>query len=79
MSPKGGSIVCLWIPTGDLPRKDVSTVTTLAYTMLGEDMSFGEDLTFKMDPGDRPLFVRWAKIIPELLRDGKIKVRKVTS
>ena len=74
MSPSGGHLVLLWAYSGELPRKDVKTEVTLAYTLLGEDMKFSKDLEFKTSPEDRPLYAKWAKITTELLRDGKVKV-----
>lgn len=57
----------------DLPRPEVKTMSTLAYTSLGEDNSWGP-YTFKSEPSHRQLHVRWGKKITQLLAEEKIKV-----
>lgn len=58
-----------------LPRPEVRTRATLAYTLLGEDHSWGP-ITLKAHPQDRDLHVRWSKKITDLLARGQIKVLK---
>jgi len=75
-SPRGGHLVCLLVPKGDLPRPDVKTEFMLAYTALGKDVQMGENHV-KSSPEHRALHVKWAKRIPELLKERKIKPLEV--
>jgi hypothetical protein len=62
---------------GDPARDDVKTESTLAYTALGADQSFGP-AAFKSSPEDRKNQVESAKLVTKLFADGQLKPLEVT-
>jgi len=75
----GGHLVTLLFDLRNLPRPEVRTEATLAYTVLGEDHGFGKNpnAQFKTSPEDRALYAKWCKISYELFESGKIKPLEV--
>jgi len=74
---EGGHLVCLLFKLGDPARSDVKTESTLAYTALGEDQSFGP-AAFKSSAEDRQNHVDCAKLATKLFAEGKLKPLEVT-
>lgn len=74
---EGGHLVCLLFKLGEPARSDVKTESTLAYTALGKDQSFGP-AEFKSSPEDRQNHVACAKLATKLFAEGKIKPLDVT-
>lgn len=73
----GGHLVCLLFDLDELPRKDVKTESTLAYTVLGEDQSFGPAF-FPSSKEDRDYAVKYCEFIPKLWEQGKLRPLEVT-
>lgn len=73
----GGHLICLLFDLGELPRKDVKTESTLAYTVLGEDQSFGPAF-FPSSKEDREYCVKYCQFITKLFEQEKIRPLEVT-
>ena len=58
----------------DLPRPAVHTESTLGYTALGEDHTFGNRGLFKMSDDDRGMEAKWCKLSHKQFEEQKIKV-----
>ena len=71
--PAGGHLVILLFDTSDPARTDVTTESTLAYTVLGKDAKLG-DFVAKTSPEDRALYVEWAEKSTTLFKEKKVKV-----
>lgn len=76
-SSKGGHLVCTLFDLGEPARQDVKTESTLVYTALGTDQSFGP-ASFKTSPEDRANQVECAKIVSKLFAEGTLKPLEVT-
>jgi len=74
---KGGHLVCTLFNLGEPAREDVKTESTLVYTALGTDQSFGP-ASFKTSAEDRANQVECAKIVSKLFAEGKLKPLQVT-
>lgn len=69
--------MCLLFDLKDLPRKDVKTESTLAYTANGQDNAFGPAV-FKTSPEDRQNQVESMKLATKLFAEGKLRPLDVT-
>lgn len=74
---QGGHLVCLLFDLGDPARKDVKTESTLAYTALGEDQSFGPAF-FASSKEDRANMVECSELVTKLFESGTLKPLEVT-
>ena len=76
-SDSGAHYGCLLKP--DLPRSDVETTYTLAYTLMGEGFKKrGTTFEAKDLQDDFKFAVQWASISEQLLAGGKVKVHPPT-
>lgn len=57
----------------------MKTDATIAYTLNGQDVSFGPGVTLPATPADRPCFARWAKLATALFEKGEVKPLQVTN
>lgn len=73
----GGHLVCTLFDLGEPARSDVKTESTLVYTALGTDQSFGP-AAFKTSPEDRANQVQCAKLFTKLFLEGKLKPPQIT-
>lgn len=69
--------MCTLFDLGEPARSDVKTESTLVYTALGTDQSFGP-AAFKTSAEDRENQVECAKIVTKLFAEGKLKPLEVT-
>lgn len=76
-SSKGGHLICLLFKLGEPARDNVKTESTLAYTALGADQSFGP-ASFKSSAKDRANQVEASKILTKLFANGTLKPLEVT-
>ena len=67
-------MVILLFDTSDPARTDVTTESTLAYTVLGKDAKLG-DFVAKTSPEDRALYVEWAEKSTTLFKEKKSNTR----
>ncbi|CAD6588254.1 MAG: hypothetical protein CYPHOPRED_004324 [Cyphobasidiales sp. Tagirdzhanova-0007] len=73
----GGHLVCTLFDLGEPARKDVKTESTLSYTCLGQDQTWGP-LEFKTSKEDRANMVACCKLATKLFQEGKIRPLDVT-
>jgi len=72
-SPNGGHLIALLFKLENLPRTDVKTEATLAYTANGEDHAFSDSGTFKTSAEDRALYAKWCVKSTEMFEKGELK------
>jgi len=77
--PSGGHLITLLFDLRNLPRPEVRTEGTLVYTIMGEDHGFGRNpnAQFKTSAEERTTYVKWVRIIYELLKSRKLKTLDV--
>ena len=78
ISSKGGVISFLLVPAKS-PREDVIDKHTLAYTMTGEEFSFGGVMTFPASSEDFESARKFYELSTKLFEDGKLKVHPTVS
>lgn len=76
--PAGGRLITLLFDHSNTIRPEVNKEAVMVYTMLGEDHSFGDEITHKSSEEERALWAKWCKNSYELFGSGQIKVSHAT-